>query len=74
TCFDLGAGDQKKTTLTQAHPVGATLAGSGGALVAAALDGDEARLQAFARACAAEGHRSLVPTFVDAPQRAQVRT
>ncbi len=74
TCYDLGAGDLEIAALAQAHGVGATLAGSGGALVAAALDGDEARLQAFARACAAEGHRSLVPTFVDAPQRAQVRT
>ncbi|MCA8969815.1 MAG: hypothetical protein KDC95_08535 [Planctomycetes bacterium] len=63
TCYDLEPSDVALADRALRHGIGATLAGSGGALVAAPLDGDLERLRRFEEGVAGNHYACLWPQF-----------
>lgn len=65
SCYDLEQSDIALADLALRNGIGATLAGSGGALVAAPLDGDLERLRRFRARVSEQRYLCLTPRFVD---------
>lgn len=63
-CYPTTEEDRAVANESRAHGVDATLAGSGGALVLAARDGDVERLESFQSVASRFGYRFLRPQFV----------